>query len=57
MIFEFYEQKYVEKVPIYLKFNLAQSTKQLESPEYRKKKYGYRAHFEVVWTFVESVKI
>ena len=26
MIFEFYEQKYVEKV--YLKFNLAQSTKQ-----------------------------
>ena len=30
MIFEFYEQKYVEKV--YLKLNLAQFTKQ-ESPE------------------------
>ena len=30
MIFEFYEQKYLEK--IYLKLNLAQSTKQ-ESPQ------------------------
>ena len=31
MIFEFYEQKYVEKV--YLKLNLAQSAKQ-ESPQF-----------------------